>query len=110
VSSDVDASSVGGRICPNCRELLREIPRREQVATVAAPETPASTISVTYCGSCGWDLAVTPPPAFRRIIGMRASPIVAGPPDTSTPCGQFQLRCRLWRVGAPVAGTHVGLR
>jgi hypothetical protein len=93
VSSDVGASPVGGPICPNCSQPLRENLRNEQVAAVVTPEAPRAAISVTYCGSCGWTLDVTPAPV-RPSFGVRGSPQVADPQDASTLAGEFQLRCR----------------
>ena len=94
VSSDVGASPVGGPICPNCRQPLRETLRSEQVAAVATTDNPRAPMSVTYCGSCGWTLAVNPAPRLRPTMGIAPSPEVANPEDASTLAGQFQVRCR----------------
>ncbi len=51
-------------------------------------------MTVTYCGSCGWTLAVTPPARLRRTIVTGAGLEVADPEDPSTLAGQFQVRCR----------------
>lgn len=92
MSSDV--GSVGGPICPNCRQPLRETLRSEQVAAVVTTDAPRAPTSVTYCGSCAWTLAVTPVPRLRSMMGMGASPEVVEPEDASTLAGQFQVRCR----------------
>jgi hypothetical protein len=93
VSGDVGASAAGGPICPNCRQALRETLRSEQVAAVAKSDAPRAPITVTYCGTCGWTLAVSAAP-FRPIFAERLRPEVADPEDASTLAGQFQLRCR----------------
>jgi hypothetical protein len=92
VSSDV--GSVDGPVCPNCRQPLRETLRSEQVAAVVTTDAPRAPVSVTYCGSCGWTLAVTPVPRLRPMMGMGAAPEVVEPEDASTLAGQFQVRCR----------------
>ena len=109
VSIDIGASPVGGPICPNCRQPLRETLRSEQVTAAGAPEAARTPISVTYCGSCGWTLAVTPAPPFRPSFGVRGSPEVADPRDASTRAGQFQLRCRELILEIVTAGFTPGV-
>jgi hypothetical protein len=108
VSSDAGPSPVGGPICPNCRQPLRETLRSEQVAAVVTPEGPRAAISVTYCGSCGWTLAAIPAPS-RPNFAVRGSPEVAAPKDASTLAGQFQLRCRELIVETITAGFTPGV-
>ena len=93
VSGDVGASAAGGPICPNCRQPLRETLRSEQVAAVVTSDAPRAPITVTYCGACGWTLAVSAAP-LRPIFAERLRPEVADPEDASTLAGRFQLRCR----------------
>lgn len=94
----------GGPICPNCRAALREHLRRERIAA-PLPEVgePQPSVTVTYCGSCGWTLAVVAPPfmpgggprppgSIGVAPGRRAA--VGDPPEPGTREGQFQLRCR----------------
>ena len=66
-------------------------------------------MAITYCGSCGWTLAVTPAPPWRPVIGMRAGREVADPEDPSTPAGQFQVRCRELIVEIIAAGFTPGV-
>ena len=109
VSSAASANPVGGPICPNCRQPLRETLRSEQVAAVVTPDAPRAPVSVTYCGSCGWTLAVTPAPRLRSMMGMAASPEVVDPADASTLAGQFQVRCRDLIVEIIAAGFTPGV-
>ena len=109
VSSAVSVDPVGGPICPNCRQPLRETLRSEQVAAVVTPDAPRAPVSVTYCGSCGWTLAVTPTPRLRPMMATGASPEVADPEDASTLAGQFQVRCRELIVEIIAAGFTPGV-
>ena len=109
MSIDIGASPIGGPICPNCRQPLRETLRSEQVAAVGTQEAARTPTSVAYCGSCGWTLAVTPAPPFRPSFGVRGSPEVADPQDASTLAGQFQLRCRELIVETITAGFTPGV-
>jgi hypothetical protein len=83
-----------GPICPNCRQPLRDRLRQEQLAPTPANEPGmVSSLTVVFCGSCGWTLEVLPgrmmPPG--RLAEMQE---VAPPEDETSLEGQFQLRCR----------------
>lgn len=109
VSGAASANPVGGPICPNCRQPLRETLRSEQVAAVVTPDSPRTPVLVTYCGSCGWTLAVTPAPRLRPMMATRATPEVVDPADPSTLAGQFQVRCRDLIVEIIAAGFTPGV-
>jgi len=109
VSGAVSVNPVGGPIGPNCRQALRETLRSEQVAAVVTPDAPRAPVAVTYCGSCGWTLAVNPAPRLRPTMGIAPSPEVANPEDASTLAGQFQVRCRDLIVEIIAAGFTPGV-
>jgi hypothetical protein len=89
--------SAGGPICPHCRQPLRGHLRQEQVMPQeASGPGPKLAVAVTYCGSCGWTLDVSPARAdrFPGRQGLMTSEEVAAPADEQTLEGQFQARCR----------------
>ncbi len=56
---------------------------------------PKLAVAVTYCGSCGWTLDVSPARAgFPGRQGVMAFEEVSAPAEEQTLEGQFQVRCR----------------
>ena len=88
--TETSDSSADGPICPHCQQPLRGNLRQEQVIPQGG-----LAMAVTYCGSCGWTLDVTPARTESR-ARHELMPLeeVAAPADEQTLEGQFQLRCR----------------
>lgn len=88
--TETSDSSADGPICPHCQQPLRGNLRQEQVIPQGG-----LAMAVTYCGSCGWTLNVTPTrtgsSARHELMPLEE---VAAPADEQTLEGQFQVRCR----------------
>lgn len=96
VENATSEDSSQGPVCPHCREPLRSNLRQEQVTPQATTAPgPRLTMTLTYCGRCGWTLHIAPARADGPVgHGLAACEEVAAPADEHTLEGQFQLRCR----------------
>jgi hypothetical protein len=83
-------------LCPNCRESLREAMHHAQVSPKTADgAAPLPTVTVVFCGSCGFTLDVAQGrPGASAVPGVGGIETVATPGDDESLDGQFQIRCR----------------
>jgi hypothetical protein len=101
VSDALGGAEASGPLCPGCGAALREHLRSEQIRPAGA-SADIGTVSVVYCGKCGWTLAASARPS--RALASLVPPEVADPDDPTTPEGEFQLRCRELTIESIGAG------